>query len=254
MTNILAIVRKEWRGYFASPVGYVVIGMYALVFGYFYTVGLSWFIRQSMQGPQMGGGPMNINQQMIRYVFLNSTVIFLFVVPLITMRTYAEEKRSGTIELLMTSPITDFQIVMGKFLGAMSLYAAMLGITLVHIAVLFAYGSPEWKPILTGYLGLLLLGGCFVSVGLFFSSLTKNQIVAGMFTFAVLLLLWVIDWIGSFAGPSLEKLTTYLSLTGHVEDFLRGVIDSQHVVYYLSFITFGLFLTAKAVDSERWRG
>ena len=113
MTNILAIVRKEWRGYFASPVGYVVIGMYALVFGYFYTVGLSWFIRQSMQGPQMGGGPMNINQQMIRYVFLNSTVIFLFVVPLITMRTYAEEKRSGTIELLMTSPITDFQIVMG---------------------------------------------------------------------------------------------------------------------------------------------
>ena len=254
MTNILAIVRKEWRGYFASPVGYVVIGMYALVFGYFYTVGLSWFIRQSMQGPQMGGGPMNINQQMVRYVFLNSTVIFLFVVPLITMRTYAEEKRSGTIELLMTSPITDFQIVMGKFLGAMSLYAAMLGITLVHIAVLFAYGSPEWKPILTGYLGLLLLGGCFVSVGLFFSSLTKNQIVAGMFTFAVLLLLWVIDWIGSFAGPSLEKLTTYLSLTGHVEDFLRGVIDSQHVVYYLSFITFGLFLTAKAVDSERWRG
>jgi ABC-2 type transport system permease protein len=202
----------------------------------------------------MGGGPMNINQQMIRYVFLNSTVIFLFVVPLITMRTYAEEKRSGTIELLMTSPVTDFQIVVGKFLGAMSLYCAMLGITLIHIAVLFAYGNPEWKPILTGYLGLLLLGGCFVSVGLFFSSLTKNQIVAGMFTFAVLLLLWVIDWVGSFAGPSLEKLTTYLSLTGHVEDFLRGIIDSQHVVYYLSFITFGLFLTAKAVDSERWRG
>jgi ABC-2 type transport system permease protein len=254
MTNILAIVRKEWRGYFASPIGYVVIGMYALVFGYFYTIGLSWFIRQSMQAPQMGAGPMNINQQMIRYVFLNSTIIFLFVVPLITMRTYSEEKRSGTIELLMTSPITDYQIVMGKFLGALSLYGAMLGITLIHIGVLFAYGSPEWKPILTGYLGLLLLGGCFVSVGLFFSSLTRNQIVAGMFTFAVLLLLWVIDWVGGFAGPSLEKLTAYLSLTGHLEDFLRGVIDTQHVVYYLSFITFGLFLTAKAVDSERWRG
>jgi ABC-2 type transport system permease protein len=175
MTNILAIVRKEWRGYFASPIGYVVIGMYALVFGYFYTIGLSWFIRQSMQAPQMGAGPMNINQQMIRYVFLNSTIIFLFVVPLITMRTYSEEKRSGTIELLMTSPITDYQIVMGKFLGALSLYGAMLGITLIHIGVLFAYGSPEWKPILTGYLGLLLLGGCFVSVGLFFSSLTRNR-------------------------------------------------------------------------------
>jgi len=254
MTNILAIVRKEWRGYFASPVGYVVIGMYALVFGYFYTVYLSWFLRQSMQGPQMGGGPMNVNQQMIRGVFDNSMVIFLFVVPLITMRAYAEEKRSGTIELLMTSPITDFQIVVGKFLGAMSLYGAMLGVTLIHIAVLFAYGNPEWKPILTGYLGLVLLGGCFVSVGLFFSSLTKNQIVAGMFTFVVLLLLWVISWIGNFTGPTVERLTSYLSLTSHVDDFLRGVIDSQHIVYYLSFITFGLFLTAKAVDSERWRG
>jgi ABC-2 type transport system permease protein len=228
--------------------------MYALVFGYFYTVYLSWFLRQSMQGPQMGGGPMNVNQQMIRGVFDNSMVLFLFVVPLITMRAYAEEKRSGTIELLMTSPITDFQIVMGKFLGAMSLYGAMLGITLIHIAVLFAYGNPEWKPILTGYLGLVLLGGCFVSVGLFFSSLTKNQIVAGMFTFVVLLLLWVISWIGNFSGPTVERLTSYLSLTSHVDDFLRGVIDSQHIVYYLSFITFGLFLTAKAVDSERWRG
>jgi ABC-2 type transport system permease protein len=254
MTNILAIVRKEWKGYFASPIGYVVIGLYALVFGYFYAVYLSWFLRQSMQGPQMGGGPMNVNQQMIRGVFDNSMVIFLFVVPLITMRAYAEEKRSGTIELLMTSPITDFQIVVGKFLGAMSLYGAMLGITLIHIAVLFAYGNPEWKPILTGYLGLVLLGGCFVSVGLFFSSLTKNQIVAGMFTFVVLLLLWVISWIGNFTSPTVERLTSYLSLTSHVDDFLRGVIDSQHIVYYLSFITFGLFLTAKAVDSERWRG
>jgi ABC-2 type transport system permease protein len=254
MTNILAIVRKEWRGYFASPIGYVVIGMYALIFGYFYWVYLSWFLRQSMQGPQMGGGPMNVNQQMIRGVFDNSMIIFLFVVPLITMRAYAEEKRSGTIELLMTSPITDFQIVMGKFLGAMALYGAMLAVTLIHIGVLFAYGNPEWKPILTGYLGLVLLGGCFVSVGLFFSSLTKNQIVAGTFTFVVLLLLWVIGWIGNFSGPTVERLTSYLSLTSHVDDFLRGVIDSQHIVYYLSFITFGLFLTAKAVDSERWRG
>jgi ABC-2 type transport system permease protein len=254
MTNIFAIVRKEWKGYFASPVGYVVIGMYSAVFGYFYTVYLSWFLRQSMQGPQMGGGPMNINQQMIRGVFDNSMIIFLFVVPLITMRSYAEEKRSGTIELLMTSPITDFQIVMGKFLGAMSLYAAMLGISLIHLGVLFAYGNPEWRPILSGYLGLVLLGGSFVSVGLFFSSLTRNQIVAGMFTFVVLLLLWVIGWIGNFSGPTVEQLTRYLSLTDHVDDFLRGVVDTEHVVYYLSFITFGLFLTAKAVDSERWRG
>jgi ABC-2 type transport system permease protein len=254
MNNILAIARKELRGYFASPIGYVVVGLYAIVFGYFFAIGLNWFVRQSMQAPQFGGGPLNINQQMIRYVFMNSTVINLFVVPLITMRTYAEEKRSGTIELLMTSPITDFQIITGKFLGALGLYLAMMAITLVHMAVLFIYGSPEWKPILTSYLGLVLLGGSFLGVGLFFSSLTRNQIVAGMFTFAVLLLLWVIDWLGSLGGPTFESIVSYLSLTGHLEDFLRGVVDTRHLVYYLSFITFGLFLTAKAVDSERWRG
>jgi len=254
MNNIIAIARKELRGYFASPVGYVVVGMYAIVFGYFFAIGLNWFVRQSMQAPQMGGGPLNINQQMIRYVFMNSTVINLFVVPLITMRTYAEEKRSGTIELLMTSPVTDFQIITGKFLGALGLYLAMTAVTVVHMAVLFIYGSPELKPILTAYLGMILLGASFLAVGLFFSSLTRNQIVAGMFTFAVLLLLWVIDWLGSLGGPTFESVVSYLSLTGHLEDFLRGVVDTRHLVYYLSFITFGLFLTAKAVDSERWRG
>ena len=254
MSNILAIARKELRGYFASPVGYVVAGLYSIVFGYFFAIGLNWFVRQSMQAPQMGGEPLNINQQMIRYVFMNSTVINLFVVPLITMRIYAEEKRSGTIELLMTSPVTDFQIITGKFLGALGLYLAMTGITVVHMAVLFIYGSPELKPILTVYLGMVLLGASFLAVGLFFSSLTRNQIVAGMFTFAVLLLLWVIDWLGSLGGPTFESIVSYLSLTGHLEDFLRGVVDTRHLVYYLSFITFGLFLTAKAVDSERWRG
>jgi ABC-2 type transport system permease protein len=254
MTNILAIVRKEWRGYFASPIGYVVLGMYAFVFGLFYTVGLNFFVRQSMAGPQMGGGPMNINQMLIRYVFMNSSIVMVFVVPLITMRTYAEEKRLGTVELLMTSPITDFEILIGKFLGAMSLYAAMLGLTVIHIGLLFAYGNPEWKPVLTGYLGLLLLGGCIVSIGLFFSSLTKNQIVAGMMTVIVLLLLWLLDWMGSFLGPTGEQVVSFVSLAGHLEDFLRGVVDTQHVIYYLSVITFGLFLTAKAVDAERWRG
>jgi ABC-2 type transport system permease protein len=254
MTNIWAILRKDWRGYFASPIGYVVVGMYAIVFGFFFWIYLSWFVAQSAMGPQMGGGSLSLNQQLVRGVFQQSTVIFLFVVPLITMRTYAEEKRSGTIELLMTSPVTDLQIVIGKFLGAMALYGTMLAITLIHMAVLFHFGNPEWKPIASGYLGLLLLGGCFVSVGLFFSSLTKNQIVAGMFTFAVLLLFYIIGWAGDFSDPLVGRLVNYLSLTGHFDDFLRGVVDTEHVVYYLSFITFGLFLTAKSVDSERWRG
>jgi ABC-2 type transport system permease protein len=191
---------------------------------------------------------------MIRHLLLNATVVLLFVLPLITMRTYAEEKRSGTIELLLTSPVTDFQIILGKFFGAMALYTAMLAVTLVHMGILFWFGNPEWKPIATGYLGLLLLGGCFISVGLLISSLTKNQIVAGMVTFAVFLLLWVLDWNASAAGPTGQSILNYLSITQHLDDFVKGVIDTKHLVYYASFITFGLFLTAKSVDSERWRG
>jgi len=135
----------------------------------------------------------------------------------------------------------------------MSLYAVMLLISMIHLALLFFFGRPEWKPIFSAYLGLLLMGGCFISVGLFISSLTKNQIVAVMVTFATFLFLWVINWIGSF-WPGIEKVTSYLSIIEHFDDFSKGVIDTTHIIYYLSFITFGLFLTAKSVDSERWRG
>jgi ABC-2 type transport system permease protein len=252
--NILAVAGKELRSYFASPIAYIVTGFWALVFGYFFYVMLYFFLQRSQQAMGMGPQSVNVNQDMIRYVLMNSAVIILFVMPMITMRTYAEEKRSGTIELLLTSPVTDFQIIVGKFLGALALYAAMLAVTFVHMGILFWFGDPEWKPILTGYLGLLLLGGCFISVGLLISSLTKNQIVAGMVTFAVFLLLWVLDWNASAAGPTGQAILNYLSITQHLDDFVKGVIDTKHLVYYASFITFGLFLTAKSVDSERWRG
>jgi ABC-2 type transport system permease protein len=233
MSNVLAIAHKELKSYFSSPIAYIAIGFWALLYGYFFVAILSFFVRQSMQMSQFGmQGPQAMN----------------------TMRTYSEEKRSGTIELLLTSPLTDLQIVLGKFIGAMALYAVMLAVTLIHLALLFVYGNPEWKPILTAYLGLLLMGGCFISVGLLISSLTKNQIVAGMVTFAVFLLLWIITWIGSFSGPTMDKLTQYLSIIDHFDDFQKGVLDTTHLIYYVSFITFGLFLTAKSVDSERWRG
>jgi ABC-2 type transport system permease protein len=218
---------------------------------------LQYFVRASMQMTQFGQGPqsMNLNEQMIRPLLQNVTVLILFVMPMITMRTYAEEKRSGTVELLLTSPLTDFQIIMGKFLGALALYATMLAVTLVHVAVLFVYGNPEWKPLATAYLGLLLLGGCFLSVGLFISSLTKNQIVAATMTFGVFLLLWVISWVGSVSsGGWFSDVASYLSIIDHFDDFSKGVIDTTHLVYYLSFIGFGLYLTAKSVDTERWSG
>jgi ABC-2 type transport system permease protein len=256
MRNILAIAGKELRAYFTSPIAYIVIGFFALLYGFFFVAIMRYFVSQSMQSGLLGGGAqaMNVNQQLIRPLLQNFLVVNLFLLPMVTMRTYSEEKRSGTIELLLTSPVTDFEIVMGKFIGAMGLYAAMLAVTLPHIGMLYIFGRPEWKPILTSYVGLLLFGGCFVAVGLFISSLSKNQIVAGSVTFVIFLLLWVINWIGSFTGPTGDKLTSYLSIVDHFDDFSKGVIDTTHVIYYLSVITFGLFLTAKSVDTERWRG
>jgi ABC-2 type transport system permease protein len=255
MSNVLAIAQKELKGYFASPIAYVVIGLFALMFGYFFYALLGFFGRQSPQMAGFGGGPsVNVNEQLIRPVFLNATVIFLFVLPMVTMRTYSEEKRSGTIELLLTSPLTDNQIILGKFLGAMGLYGAMLAVTIPHVALLFWFGNPEVVPILVTYLGLLLMGGCFISVGLLISSFTKNQIVAVMLTFTVFLMLWVINWIASFTGPTTQSVLNYLSITDHLDDFTRGVVDTRHLVYYVSFIAFGLYMTRQSVDSERWRG
>jgi ABC-2 type transport system permease protein len=256
MNNVLAIAHKELKSYFASPVAYVVIGFSAILFGWFFINLLYYFDRTQMQAGSGFQGPqaINVNEIMISPLFLNVSVILLFTLPLITMRTYAEEKRSGTIELLLTSPLTDLQIVMGKFLGGLVLYCAMLAVTLVHMAILFAYGNPEWRPIATGYLGLILMGACFLSLGLFVSSLTRNQIIAGMVTFAVFLMFWVVNWIATFMGPTSQAVLNYLSITEHLNDFARGVIDTKHVVYYLSFIAFSLFLTVRAVDSERWRG
>ena len=256
MRNTLAIADKEVRSYFASPIAYIIIGLFALLFGFFFYVYLMAFDRQSQQMMQFGGGGggANINQMMIRGLFQNAAVIILFVMPMITMRTYSEEKRSGTIELLLTSPVSDLQIILGKYFGALTLYATMLLVTMIYMGILFWIGEPEWRPIATGYLGLLLMGGCFLSAGLLISSLTKNQIVAGFLTFATFLMLWIINWPGEYSGPTTRDLLNYLSITQHFDDFARGVIDTKDIVYYLSFITFGLFLTAKSVDSERWRG
>jgi ABC-2 type transport system permease protein len=255
MSNILAIAHKELKSYFASPIAYIVIGFSAILFGWFFVNLLYYFDRVALQAGA-GGGPeaVNVNEMLISPLFLNVSVILLFTLPLVTMRTYAEEKRSGTIELLLTAPLTDVQIVIGKFLGGIVLYAAMLAATLIHLAFLFVFGNPEWRPVVTGYLGLLLMGGCFLSLGLFVSSLTRNQIVAGMITFALFLMFWVINWISSFTGPTTQAVLNYLSITEHLNDFTKGVIDTKHVVYYLSFIAFSLFLTVRAVDSERWRG
>jgi ABC-2 type transport system permease protein len=251
--NIIAIADRELRSYFASPIAYIIVGFFLLPFGVFFYLYLAAFVRQGLQQAQFGGA-MNINQNVIRYVLQNASVIILFIMPMITMRTYSEEKRSGTIELLLTSPLTDVEIILGKFFGALGLYIAMLSVTLPYMGILFYYGNPEWRPLVAAYLGLLLMGGAFVSLGLLISSTTNNQIVAGIVSFVVFLLLWIVGWFADSAGPTIGPITSWLSITEHFDDFSKGIIDTKHVLYYLSLITFGLFLTAKSVDTERWRG
>lgn len=251
MRNVLAICDKELRGYFASPVAYVLMAIFAVLFGYFFYAATAFFAMASMES--QGGQPMNINQQIISPLLGNTSVVALFLIPMITMRLFAEEKRQGTIELLLTSPIRDWEIVIGKFLGAFLMYAAILAISMIDVALLFAYGNPSWQPILTGYLGLLLQGGCLLAVGTYISTTTRNQIVAGGVTFAVCLLLWVLSWMTELEQSTMAKVVAYCSVLTHFESFSKGVIDSKDVVFYLTFIFFGLFLTTRSLESMRWR-
>jgi ABC-2 type transport system permease protein len=253
--NVWALARREVQSYFASPVAYVVLALFLFLFGYFFSDYLFVFLERSMGRGGFGAPsePLNLNQDLIRFVLLSASVVLLFLVPMLTMRAFAEEIRSGTIELLLTSPLTDFQIVLGKFLGALFLYAAMLLLTSPHMAILFYFGDPEWKPLLVGYLGLLLLGSAFISFGLVFSSLTRNQIVAGLLTFGTFLFLWLIEYAESWAGPA-SGVVTYLSVTKHLEELAKGVVDSRDVVYYLAFTGLGLFLSKQSLESLRWRG
>jgi len=257
MRNIMAIASKEVRSYFGSPVAWVLMALFGALFGYFFYAYLRNFVDQSMAGA-MGQGPqtVNVNTMMIRGLFDNMGILVLFLLPMVTMRTYSEEKRSGTIELLLTSPLKDTEIVFGKYLAAMGMYAGLLGVTVLYMAILFIWGNPAYPPVLSGYLGMLLMGGGFVAVGLFISTLTNNQMVAGVASFVVFLLLWVISWIAdsSNMNPTVSSILHYLSITEHLGDFAKGVIDTRHIVFYLSFIGFGLFLATKSVDSDRWRG
>jgi ABC-2 type transport system permease protein len=252
--NVLVIFKKELKSYFASPIAYLLLGIFAVIFGFFFYSATRFFVLQGMQMQMMGRGmPMDVNEYVIRPLLTNASVIGLFLIPMITMRLYAEEKRSGTIELLMTSPVRDLEIVLGKWLAALVLYAAILGISGINIGILYAFGRPDWKPILVGFLGLLLQGGCLLAIGTFISTMTKNQIIAGGATFAVCLMLWVLDWVSAYDQSAWAKVISYLSVVTHFEPFSKGVIDTKDVIFYLSMIFFGLFLTTRSVESLRWR-
>jgi len=254
MRNIFTICGKELRSYFSSPVAYLLMALFGLIFGFFFYSATAYFVMAGMRA-QMGGQdqPMSVNEFVIGPLLGNASVVGLFLMPLISMRLFAEEKRSGTIELLMTSPISDWEIIIGKWLGAMCMYLCIIAVSAINVGLLFIWGHPDPRPILTGYLGLILQGGTILALGTFISTTTKNQIIAGAATFSVCLLLWVLSWVSSYNEAPWAQAVAYCSILTHFEPFSRGIIDSKDVIFYLSAIFFGLFLTSRSLDSLRWR-
>jgi ABC-2 type transport system permease protein len=261
MRGLFAIYRRELGSYFVSPIAYVVIGLFLLISGFFFYNILGSMIQHSlmadMRSAQMGGGAqkMDVAGLVVRNFFGVVSTIILFLVPMLTMGVYSEERKRGTMELLMTSPVTEFQIVAAKFLAAFTLFLLMIVPTIIYHLILGMYSepAPPWRSIASGYLGLVLLGAVLVAIGTFISSLTESQIIAGVSTFAAFLMLWVLDFGVRDATTTTGEILKHLSILRHFEDFTRGVIDTTSVVFYLSMVTLGIFLTLRTLDSMRWR-
>lgn len=251
-----AVFKKEIRLYFGSPIAYAVFTIFAVVAGWFFYSVFGWYVLVSMQAAMnpMMARDLSVTEGVLRPLFQNISVIMLLMMPILTMRLFAEEKKSGTIELLLTFPVRDGEVLVGKYLAALGIFAGMLSLTLAY-PVIIAWATPlEWGPLVTGYLGLLLQGTAFIAIGIFISSLTENQIVAAVATFGTLLIFWVISWASDSAGGVLGRVLSHLSITEHFDSFAKGVIDTKDVIYYLNVTILSLFLTLRSLESKRWRG
>jgi len=254
--KIWPIYKKEMRLYFTSPIAWVILTIFLFIAGYFFYSIFAFFTLASMQSamnPAMGRD-LNVTDSVLRPLFSNVSVILLLLMPLVTMRLFAEERRAGTIELLLTYPVRDGAVLVGKYLAGLTLYALMLALTLVYPLLVFYFARVEWGPLATGYLGLLLMGATFLAVGIFASSLTENQIVASIITFGVLLIFWVIGWSSDYLGGTWGRVLSHLSLIEHFDSFAKGVLDTRDVLYYVDFTIVALFLTLRSLEARRWKG
>ncbi|MGA7915223.1 MAG: ABC transporter permease [Candidatus Acidiferrales bacterium] len=259
MRNFYAIYRKEMGHYFVSPIAYVFIGIFLFLSAFFFNFFLSAVMQQSMQmemqSMQFGMPPQfDVPSEVMRAFFGLLSTLILFFTPILTMGVFAEERKRGTMELLMTSPISETQIVLGKFFASLTLYAIMLLPTASYLVFMYLHSDPmpPWRMLLAGYAGILLLGGSLLALGEFISSLTENQLIAAVVTFAAFLFVWVLD-LGRNASGGVGAVLQYLSVIRHYDDFTRGIVDTSSLIYYASFMVFFIFLTVRSVDSMRWR-
>lgn len=255
--NWLPIYKKELQSYFSSPIAYVVFFLFSAI------IGVWWFFwdfqrylmasAQASQNPYMAES-LNVNEIVMRNLFGNVALITLFGLPLLTMRLFSEEKKTGTYELLFTLPLRDWETLLGKFLACWTVFSVMIALTAIYPLTMAVLTNPEPWPILTGYLGMLLLGGAFISLGIFISSLTENQIIAAFGTYGVILVLLVMGLTSGLVGPTGAQVLREVNLFTHLQEFLKGVLDTHDVLFYLLFSYFFLFLTLRSLESKRWRG
>ena len=255
MKNSWIIAKRDLGSFFNSPIFYVITTVFLIIYSYIFVNILIFFSMQSMQSGQLQqmGMALNVNEMVIEPSFQNMAVVLLLIIPIVTMRSFAEEKKSKTFRLLLSSPVHLKEIILGKFLACMIVVTLMVLISSYSIGFLFMIGEPDIGPVLTGYLGILLTAGCYVSIGIFASSLTENQIVAAVITFGFSLFMWVIGWGAQTANSTTGQVLQYLSVIEHMDRFLKGMIETSDLAYFLSFIIFGLFLCYRTLDSNRWR-
>ncbi len=235
MRNTLAIASKEFKSYLASPMAYVVTGIFLAATGFFFGTSPSTYTETSING------------------FLQAGVIMMLLfAPLLTMRLLAEERKLGTIELLLTAPIRDSEVILGKFLGSLYILTVMLALTLYYPLLLKIFGDPDMGPIVTGYIGLLLIGYTALAIGIFASSLTSNQIVAAVVAIGILLALYFVGFASTFLPKALGDVVSYFSLSHYFPDFMSGIIDTRGIVYYLSITVLFLFLAVRSLENSRW--
>jgi len=256
MQGLLAIWQREFKAYFISPIFYALATVFLFVTGLFFYLGLLGYqemFRQAAQYPPMMER-ININEMIMRPLFsVMSFVSVLILMPMLTMRIFSEEKKSGTIELILTSPVKDWHVILGKFFAAFSLFGVMMALTLIYPVILQIYGDPDWAPIWTGYMGMLMMGGGVLTLGIFASSLTENQIVAAVVCFGAAIALWILDMASSYFTGSVGAVLGYLSVMRHFDTFEKGILDTTDLLFFVSFMFFGLFMTVRSLESTRWR-
>lgn len=257
MRNTFILIGKELQQYFISPIAYVVAMVYLAVSDFIFYSQVRFYSGLSTQMMQFQGNlpQLNIHQAIFRPTLMNTSIILLLIMPLLTMRLFADEKKGRTAELLMTSPMTITEIVFGKFIAAMIVYFLLLALSLHLPLILSIVTAISWVPLLASYLGLFLMGGVFISMGLFASSLTENQIIAAVISFGILIGLWLMSAATHNAGGggTLAQVVSYLSIMGHLDNFVKGLISTRDITYFISMTTLGLFLTHRVVESQRWK-